>query len=60
MTGLAFVHLVYNILRYLPGRHNLYTHSLSVLFECYFGELYRSVQQEYENVVGFRLLSMVW
>ena len=60
MTGLGFVHLVYNTLRDLPGRHNLYTHSLSVLFGSYFEELYRSVRQMHENAVGFRLLSMVW
>ena len=60
MSGLGVVHMVYNALRDLPDRHNLCTHSLSVLFGYYFGELYRSVQQVFENVVGFRLLYIVW
>ena len=59
MSGLGVVHMVYNALRDLPGRHNLCTHSLGALFGYYFGELYRSVQQVYDNVVGFRLLSVV-
>ena len=60
MTGLGVVHLVYNVLRDLPGRYNFCTHSLRALFGYYFGALYRSVQQVYENTVGFRLLSTVW
>ena len=59
MSGLEDVNLLYNVLRDLPGRCNLCTHSLSALFGYYLGELYISVQQVYENVVGFRLLSMV-
>ena len=60
MSGLRVVHLLYNALRDLPGRYNLCTHNLSALFGYYFGELYISVQQVYENPVGFRLLSTVW
>ena len=58
--SIGVVHLLHYALQYLPGRYNLCAHSLSVLFGSYFGELYRSVQQVYENVVSFRLLSMVW
>ena len=60
MSSLGVVHLMYNTLKDFPDRYNLRTHSLSALFGYYFGKLYRSVQQVYENVVGFRLLSMVW
>ena len=59
MSGLIVIHLLYNSLRYLPCRYSLCTHSLSATFGSYFGELYRSVQQVYENGVGFRLFSMV-
>ena len=59
VSGLGVVHLVYNALRDLPGRYNLCTHSLSALFGSYFGELYRSVQQVYENSVRCRLLCTV-
>ena len=60
MIGLGVVHPVYYALRDLLGRYNLCTHNLSALFVYYFGELYISVQQVYENAVGFRLLSTVW
>ena len=60
MSDLGVIHLVCNTLRDLPGRHNFCTHSLSALFGYYFGELHISVQQVYENIVGFRLISMVW
>ena len=60
VSGLGVVNLLYNVLRDLPGRYNLCTRSLSALFGYYLGELYRSVQQVYENVVGFKLLSIVW
>ena len=59
MSGLVVVHVLYNAIRDLPGRYNLCTHSLSALFGYYLGELCRSVQRVYKNVVGFRLLSMV-
>ena len=59
VSGFGVVHLLYNALRDLPSRCNLCTHSLRALFRYYFGELYRFVQQVYDNVVGFRLLSMV-
>ena len=49
--NLGVVHLVYSVLRDLPGRFNLCTHSLSALFGFYFGELYSSVQQVYEITV---------
>ena len=49
-----------NVLRYLPRRYYLCTHSLSALFVSYFGLLYRSVQQVYENSVRCRLLCTVW
>ena len=60
MSGLVVVHVLYNALRDLPGRYNLCTHSLSALFGYYFGELYISVQQVYENAVDFRFLTTVW
>ena len=60
VSGLGVVHLLYNALQDLTGRCNLCTHSLSALFAYYFGELYRSVQQVYENAVGCRLLQTVW
>ena len=60
MSDLGVVHLVYNALRDLPGRYNFCTHSLSALFGYYFGELYRSVQQVYENALGCRLFHTVW
>ena len=60
MSGLGVVHLVYKALRDLQGRYNLCTHSLIPLYGYYFGELYISIQQVYENPVGFRLLSTVW
>ena len=59
MSGLIVVDPMYNELRDLPDRCNLCIHNLSALFGYYFGELYISVQQVYENGVGFRLLSMV-
>ena len=49
----------YNGLRDFPGRYNLCAHIVRALFGSYFGELYRSVQQVYENGVGIRLLSTV-
>ena len=59
MSGLGVIYLLYNALRDLPGRYNLCTHSLSALFGYYFRELYRSVQQVYENAVACRLLHTV-
>ena len=35
-------------------RYNVYTHSISALFGSYCGELYRSVQQVYENTARCR------
>ena len=58
--GLGFVHLFYNALRDIPGSNTVCKHSLSAMFGSYFGELYRSIQQVYENGVGSRLLSTVW
>ena len=52
--SLRVIHLVYSVLRVLPGRYNLCTHSLRALFGFYFGELYRSVQQVYEITVSCR------
>ena len=50
---------MHSVLPDLPVRYNLCTHSLSVLFGYHFGELCISVQQVYENAVGFRFLSTV-
>ena len=58
-SGLGVIHLVYNALPVVPGRHRVYTHSLSELFGSDFGELYRSVQKVYENAAPCRLLYMV-
>ena len=60
VSGFGVVHLLYNALRDLPGKCNLYTHSISALLAYYFGELYGSVQQVYENAVGCTLLQTVW
>ena len=60
MSSLGVVHLVYNAVQDLQSRYNLCAHSLSALFGYYIGKLYRSVQQVYENAVGFRLFSTVW
>ena len=60
MNGLRVEHMVYNTLRFLPGRYSLCTHSLSELFESKFGELYRYVQKVFENAVRCRLLYTVW
>ena len=59
MSSAGVVHLVQSALRDLPGRYNLCTHSLSALFEVYFGELYSYVQQVYEITVRCRKLSTV-
>ena len=51
VSSMGVVHLVYIALRYFAGKYNLGTHSIRALFASYFGELYRSVQQVYDNPV---------
>ena len=60
MCSLGVVHLVHSVLRELPSSYNLGTHSLSMLFGSYFGELYRSVLHVHENSVRCRLQCTVW
>ena len=48
MSGLGVVHLVFKVQRVLPV-FVVCTHSLIELFTCDLGELYKSVQELYEN-----------
>ena len=50
---------MYNVLRDVPVRYSLCTHSLSELLGSDFGEMYRDIQNVYENAVHCRLLYMV-
>ena len=60
MSGLGVVHLVYKVQWALPVFCSLYTHSLIELFESYFGEPYKSVQELYENAFCCRLFDMAY
>ena len=53
-SNIGLVHLLYEALRDLPVRFYLCTHSLSKLFGAQFVQLYRTVQQLYENAVHCR------
>ena len=58
MSGLGVLHLVYKVQRALPVFCCFYTHSLIELFESYFVEPYKSVQELYENLFSCRVLAM--
>ena len=50
-SDIGLVHLLYEALWDLPVWYCLCTHSLTELFGSDFGQLYRTVQQVYENAV---------
>ena len=58
MSDLGVVQLLYKVLRHLPLSYSLYTHTLREMFVSDFVELYKSVQELYENAFHCRLFAM--
>ena len=52
--------LLYKVLLDLTVLFRLYTNSLSALFESDFVELYKFVEEVYENSFHYRLSAMAW